>query len=84
VPAGTLVRHPEVCGKALVSFVMSITWTWGIGSVLALIFGFLAREEINRSQGALAGGGLATAGIILGFLGLGLTAGFVALMALAP
>lgn len=84
VPAGTLARHPEASGKAIVSLVMGVTWFWGIGSVLALIFGFLARGEIDHSQGALTGGGLATAGIILGFLGLGLVAGLAALLALAP
>jgi hypothetical protein len=39
-----------------------------IGSVLAIIFGFVAREQIKRAQGREGGEGMATAGIILGFV----------------
>jgi hypothetical protein len=36
--------------------------------VLAIIFGFIAREQIKRSQGREHGSGMATAGIIIGFV----------------
>jgi hypothetical protein len=39
-----------------------------IGSVLAIIFGFVARDQIKRSQGREGGEGMATAGIVLGFV----------------
>jgi hypothetical protein len=38
--------------------------------VLAIIFGVMARKEINRSQGTVTGGGKATAGLVLGIVGL--------------
>ena len=60
-------------GFAIASLVLGIVgWPFcGIGSVLAIIFGFLARDQIRRSNGTQTGGGMALAGIILGFLGAG-------------
>jgi hypothetical protein len=43
---------------------------YGIGSVLAIIFGFVARGQIKRSGGRQQGSGLALAGIIVGIIGL--------------
>jgi hypothetical protein len=57
-------------GKAIASLVLGIVWVWGIGAVLALILGYQARSEIRRSGGRLTGGGLAVAGIVLGWVGL--------------
>jgi Domain of unknown function (DUF4190) len=36
--------------------------------LLAIIFGFVARTQIDRSNGAQKGRGMATAGIVLGFV----------------
>ena len=57
-------------GFAVASLVTSlIGWLpCGVGSVLAIIFGFIAREQIKRSQGREHGSGMATAGIIIGFV----------------
>ena len=41
----------------------------GVGSVLAIVLGFVARDQIKRSWGRQTGSGMATAGIILGFIG---------------
>jgi hypothetical protein len=41
-----------------------------IGSVLALVFGYMARSEIDRSGGTQGGRGLAVAGIVLGWVGV--------------
>ncbi|MBS0456556.1 MAG: DUF4190 domain-containing protein [Proteobacteria bacterium] len=43
-----------------------------IGAVIAVICGHMARAEIRRSQGALDGDGMAVAGLILGYVHLGL------------
>jgi hypothetical protein len=43
-----------------------------IGSIIALITGPMAKKEIRESRGALGGEGLATAGIVLGWVGIGL------------
>ena len=45
-----------------------------IASILAVITGHVAKNEIARSGGAIGGGGLATAGLVLGYIGVGLLA----------
>jgi hypothetical protein len=57
-------------GLAIASLVLGIIWIYWIGSVLAIIFGFIALSQIKeRNQG---GKGMATAGLILGFIGVGI------------
>ncbi len=58
-------------GMAVASMVLGILWLYWIGSILALIFGYQARKEIDREPGRLEGRGMATAGIVLGWVGLG-------------
>lgn len=45
-------------------------WTclFFIGSVLAIVFGAVARHQIKKSQGQLRGNGLANAGLVLGIV----------------
>jgi hypothetical protein len=57
-------------GKAIASLVLSLVWIGGLGSLLAVIFGFSARGDIRQSRGRLGGDGLAIAGLIIGILGL--------------
>lgn len=64
-------------GMAVASLVCSLVWLAGVGSILAIIFGFVARGQIKRSEGSVQGNGLAIAGIIIGFVGLVSVAGFV-------
>lgn len=45
-------------------------WIYWIGSILALIFGYVARSQI-RERGD-SGDGMAIAGIVLGWVGLGI------------
>ena len=42
-----------------------------IGSILALVFGYIAKREIRESSEPIEGNGLATAGIVLGWVGIG-------------
>ena len=42
------------------------------GALVALITGYIAKSEIEKSQGRLGGERLARAGLILGWVGLGL------------
>jgi hypothetical protein len=44
-----------------------------IGSIVAVIIGPIAKRDIVASGGAQTGEGLATAGTILGWVGIGLT-----------
>ena len=41
---------------------------WGIGTIIAIIAGHIAKSEIRNSMGRLTGGGMATVGLILGYL----------------
>jgi hypothetical protein len=56
-------------GMAVASMVLGIVWIYWIGSVLALIFGYIARKQIKQS--GQKGDGMAIAGIVLGWVGLG-------------
>ena len=42
----------------------------GIGNLAAIVVGALALRQIARSSGALAGKGLALAGVLIGVVGL--------------
>ena len=57
-------------GLSVASMVLGIVWVFGIGSILAGIFGFVARKQIKDSGGRQSGSGMALAGIILGFVGV--------------
>jgi len=56
---------------AIASLVLGVLWIYWIGSVLALIFGYLAKKEIRDSREPMDGNGLATAGVVLGWVGMG-------------
>ena len=58
-------------GFAIASFALSLAAV-GIGSILALVFGYMAKGSIERSNGQETGRGLAIAGIVLGWIGVGL------------
>jgi ABC-type lipoprotein release transport system permease subunit len=56
-------------GLAIASMVLGIVWIYWVGSILALLFGYIAKRQIaeRNEQGA----GFATAGIVLGWVGIG-------------
>jgi hypothetical protein len=43
-----------------------------IGQIVAVVAGHMARAEIRRSNGQVAGSGMATAGLVLGYLQIAL------------
>jgi hypothetical protein len=62
-------------GKATASLVLGILGLvilYVIGPILALVFGHMAKNEIEASNGAQGGSGAATAGIVMGWIGIGL------------
>ena len=63
------VAQSKTSGMAIASLVLGLVWIYGIGSVLAIIFGFIAKKNIRNSNGMETGGGMATAGIVLGIIG---------------
>ena len=72
-------------GLAVASMVLGIVWIYWIGSILALIFGYVAKGQIDRSEGRQAGRGMAIAGIVLGWVGIGMMAlGIIAFIVSKP
>lgn len=59
-------------GLAVASMVLGIIWIWWIGSVLAVIFGHVALSQISEHGGG--GRGMAIAGVVLGWVGVGVLA----------
>ncbi len=55
---------------ALVLGIAGLTVLPGLGSILALAFGYSGRSEIRASGGAETGEGMAVAGIVLGWVGV--------------
>lgn len=56
---------------ALVFGILGWTLLPGLGAIVAIITGHLARSEIRRSAGRLDGDGLAVAGLALGWTVIG-------------
>lgn len=70
-PPLTLHRPPAGNnGHAVASLALGILWIWGIGSILAIVLGYGAKAQIDRSGGTQSGRGLAIAGIVLGWIGV--------------
>ena len=64
VPVDGSVPTPTLNAFAMASLVLGLTG----GSLLAVVFGHMARSRIRHSKET--GGGLATAGLVLGYLGV--------------
>ncbi len=72
-PVGAAVPTPKSTnGLAIASMVLGIVWIYWLGSILALIFGYIAKGQIDRSEGRQGGRGMAIAGIVLGWVGIGM------------
>jgi hypothetical protein len=74
-------RH-RTNGLSVAALVLGILWIGGIGSVLAVIFGYAARSRIDASGGLQEGRGLASASIVIGWVGVGLVLALSLLMVL--
>jgi hypothetical protein len=72
-------------GLAIASLVCScvgiVPFLFVVPFLLGVIFGFVSRSQIKRSHGAQGGGGLALAGIIVGFSIIGIFILLVTLLA---
>jgi hypothetical protein len=68
-----IVQRQAVNTKAIASFVLGVlglTAVPFVGSLLALVFGYTARQELDRAASPDEGRGLAIAGIVLGWVGV--------------
>lgn len=66
-------RKPETSIWAVASLVMGIgafVFIPIICAILAIIFAVMAKNRIRKSEGGMGGSGFATAGLVLGILGL--------------
>jgi len=76
-PAGELDRA-SVSAATIYDYIVPTVSAYAVGSllasfifpILAVVFGHLAKAEIRRSKGFKTGDGIATAGLILGYLGI--------------
>lgn len=67
---------PQTSTLAIASLVLgALSWTILpiVGGITAVIAGHYAKREIRHSGGTLAGDGLATAGLVLGYANLAFT-----------
>jgi hypothetical protein len=69
-PQYVQVAAPKTNGLAVASMVLGIVWLYWVGSILALVFGYVAKGQIDRSEGQQTGRGMAIAGIVLGWIGV--------------
>jgi hypothetical protein len=76
-PAPPVVLASKTNGFAIASMVLGIVWIYWIGSILALVFGYIAKSQIEQSGGREQGMGMAITGIVLGWVGVGILAIFV-------
>jgi hypothetical protein len=66
---------PATNGFAIASLILSISGfviLGLVGSILGVIFGHIAQGQIKRANPPEEGHGLATAGLIVGYIGIGL------------
>src|SRR3954452_10189320 len=60
-------------GMAIASLVLGLLWLYGVGSILAIVFGHVAMSQIAGSNATQSGRGMALAGAILGYIGAAVT-----------
>ncbi len=53
---------------SLISGIVGMTILPFLGSIVAVITGHMAKNEIRKSMGQIGGNGMATAGLIMGYL----------------
>jgi uncharacterized protein DUF4190 len=70
---GTWALVSMICGAVSIATLQSVL------AILAVIFGFIGLNEIKKSQGTVEGRGFAIAGIVTGFISIGLTILLIAL-----
>lgn len=72
-PASPVVETNIWAIISLISGILGWIGVFGLGGIAAVITGHVAKSQIQNSGGRMAGDGLATAGLVLGYLNLALT-----------
>ncbi len=68
------VTYQRTNGFAVASLVLGVCFCVGFTGILAVVFGNVARNKIDASNGTEKGRGMAIAGIVLGWVGIALLA----------
>ena len=76
-------RLVQTSGYAIGALVFALLPTCGIGSILAIVLGRRARREIDAPGSRLVGRGMATTGIVFGWIGVVVSAVALVLVATA-
>jgi len=71
-PYPVAAPRPRTNGFAVASLVLGLMFCLVVTSPLAVVFGHLGLEQIEDSGGTQGGRGIATAGLVLGWIGMGL------------
>lgn len=69
-PAQPYVVSRATNGMAIASMVLGILWVYWVGSILALIFGYIGLRQIKERNEQ--GRGMAIAGVVLGWIWVGI------------
>jgi hypothetical protein len=73
VPAYPGATGTQTSGLAIASLVTGLFfWCWVVPGIVSIVLGHLALESIENSGGAKRGRGMAVAGIVLGWVGIGI------------
>ena len=73
LPAPARPKNSGLAIWSLVFGILSLTCFWLFAAIPAIICGHLAQGRIKRSNGVLAGQGLALAGLITGYISIALS-----------
>jgi hypothetical protein len=57
---------------SLVSGILAWLGVFGLGGIIAVVCGHIAKNQIRGSAGRMGGDGIATAGLVLGYVNLAL------------
>jgi hypothetical protein len=75
VPPYPGATGPRTSGLAIASLVTGLFfWCWVIPGIVSIVLGHIALESIEDSGGTKTGRGMAIAGIVLGWVGIGVVA----------
>jgi len=55
---------------SLIAGILAWLGVFGLGGIVAIITGYIAKNEINNSAGRVGGNGMATTGLVLGWLNI--------------
>src|SRR5919202_935616 len=72
-PATTMTQTSNLATFALILGILSWIFLPFVGAIGAVITGHMGRRQIRESNGQLTGQGLATAGLVLGYLNIALS-----------